>query len=485
MITKIVFLLILTLSSTSLLARVGAEDLIQKLADSKLIVDKHAKWIDESVKTNRPLSGKELLEVSEAAKERILTRKEAYDYFSEDFDLVRRPIRKNRFTISDENLKSMLGSLSVAVTLYETTLHTYHMFQDRPKLRRLLNEKDSSFNREDDTFKDSLKSLFSIKNSLHLLRAIKIYKRFYLTRPDLMAIQQLQKFARIIEASYLYNHFRNHNEDSGLGKDIFLILLTRLKVSFQAKVDFFNFMANSIVYNGSKLFGNIVGGFQKRRGLLYQDESFITRVESVMKPMDILLEKTPFRMTDRFIPGYWGHAAIYIGTEADLKRLGIWENELVQKFAQELADGKFIVEALRNRVQMNTLEHFSDIDDFALLRNEQEMSDEEVAEHILRALSHVGKKYDFSFDVETGDTIVCSELHYRTFVNLKFNTTFYLGRSTISVDQVAEQAISGMPLKPILLYVNGEEVLDEEIQETYDGLLKKPVLNEEQLPEAA
>jgi hypothetical protein len=204
-----------------------------------------------------------------------------------------------------------------------------------------------------------------------------------------------------------------------------------------------------------------------------------------MKPMDILLEKTPFRMTDRFIPGYWGHAAIYIGTEADLKRLGIWENDLVQKFAQELADGKFIVEALRNRVQMNTLEHFSDIDDFALLRNEQEMSDEEVAEHILRALSHVGKKYDFSFDVETGDTIVCSELHYRTFVNLKFNTTFYLGRSTISVDQVAEQAISGMPLKPILLYVNGEEVLDEEIQETYDGLLKKPVLNEEQLPEAA
>jgi hypothetical protein len=134
---------------------------------------------------------------------------------------------------------------------------------------------------------------------------------------------------------------------------------------------------------------------------------------------------------------------------------------------------------------MNTLEHFSDIDDFALLRNEQEMSDEEVAEHILRALSHVGKKYDFSFDVETGDIIVCSELHYRTFVNLKFNTTFYLGRSTISVDQVAEQAISGMPLKPILLYVNGEEVLDEEIQETYDGLLKKPVLNEEQLPEAA
>ena len=484
MITKIGFILSLICFTTTLLASVGAEDLIQKLAESKIVVDKHAKWVDESVKASKPLSGMELLEISEGAKDRILTRKESYDYFSKDFDLVKKPIRKNRFTISDDNLKSMIGSLAVAVTLYETTLHTYHMFQDRPKLRRLLNEKDSSFNREDDTFKESLKSLFSVKNSLHLLRAIKIYKRFYLTRPDLMAMSQLQKFGRIIEASYLYNHFRNHNEDSGLGKDVFLIVLTRLKVSFQAKVDFFNFMANSVVYNGSKLFGNIVGGFQKRRGILYQDQEFIAKVKNTMKPMDILLEKTPFRMTDRFIPGYWGHAAIYIGTKSDLQRLGIWEHELVQKFAQEISEGNFIVEALRNKVQMNTIEHFSDIDDFALLRQGEEMSDEETAEHILRALSHVGKKYDFSFDVESGDTIVCSELHYRTFINIKFNTTFYLGRSTISVDQVAEQSVAGMPLAPVLLYINGEEIT-EGIQEAYDELLKKPLTNEEIIQEAA
>jgi hypothetical protein len=484
MITKISFILSLLFLSSTLFASVDAEDLIQKLAESKIVVDKHARWVDESVKTNKPLSGMELLEISEEAKDRILTRKEAYDYFSKDFDLVKKPIRKNRFSISDENLKSMIGSLAVAVTLYETTLHTYHMFQDRPKLRRLLNEKDSSFNREDDTFKDSLKSLFSVRNSLLLLRAIKIYKRFYLTRPDLMTISQLQKFARIIEASYLYNHFRNHNEDSGLGKDVFLIVLTRLKVSFQAKVDFFNFMANSIVYNGSKLFGNIVGGFQKRRGILFQDQEFIAKVKNTMKPMDILLEKTPFRMTDRFIPGYWGHAAIFIGTESDLKRLGIWEHELVQKFAQEISDGKFIVEALRNKVQINTIEQFSDIDDFALLRQRHELSDEETAEHILRALSHVGKKYDFSFDVETGDTIVCSELHYRTFINIKFNTSLYLGRSTISVDQVAEQSVAGMPLSPVLLYINGEEI-NEDIQEVYDELLKKPLTNEETIQEAA
>jgi hypothetical protein len=248
--------------------------------------------------------------------------------------------------------------------------------------------------------------------------------------------------------------------------------MTRIKISAKAKLDFFNYLANSVLYNGSKLFGNAMGGFSKRKGLLFQDQAFIQTVEKQLKPMDILLEKTPFRLTDSFIPGYWGHAAIYIGTEDDLKRLGIWEHELVQKFADDISDGKLIVEALRSKVQINSLEDFSNIDDFALLRMRTEMSDKQLADHILRALSHIGKKYDFSFDVETGDTIVCSELHYRTFIDIKFNTTLYLGRSTISVDQVAEQAIEGMPLAPILLFINGEEIDESEVQQTFNQLLK-------------
>ena len=121
---------------------------------------------------------------------------------------------------------------------------------------------------------------------------------------------------------------------------------------------------------------------------------------------------------------------------------------------------------------MNSLEHFSDIDDFAVLRMRVEFTNEEKAEHILRALSHVGKKYDFSFDVETGDTIVCSELHYRTFINIDFSTTTYLGRSTISVDQVAEQGKTGMPLQPVMMYLNGKEVDSESMQQTFDAVLE-------------
>ena len=32
-----------------------------------------------------------------------------------------------------------------------------------------------------------------------------------------------------------------------------------------------------------------------------------------MQAGDILLEKTPFRLTDKMIPRYWGHATIWTG----------------------------------------------------------------------------------------------------------------------------------------------------------------------------
>ena len=49
-----------------------------------------------------------------------------------------------------------------------------------------------------------------------------------------------------------------------------------------------------------------------------------------------------------------------------------------------------------------------------------------------------GKTYDFNFDVETTDKLVCSELLYQTYGDVIWPTERYLGRYTISPDNVAE-----------------------------------------------
>ena len=189
--------------------------------------------------------------------------------------------------------------------------------------------------------------------------------------------------------------------------------------------------------------------------------------------MDILLEKTPFRLTDKLIPGHFGHVAIWTGTKAELINLGVWNNEYIKRYANELLDGASvnpkdghqIIEALRSGVQLSTLDHFMNIDDFAILRPIFGKKDSKklTKEAIIMAFRQLGKKYDFNFDVNTTDKIVCSELAYVSFPSIDWPTQKTLGRYNISPDNVAQLAWNNVPLQLILLYHDGK-LVDETVQ---------------------
>ena len=227
------------------------DDIISELVASKKTVDKHAVMVSEAMIKGRPLKGSELAQINESASERLILRNQAYEFFSKSFYLVEGRIKKD-FTLSDEELKELMLGLSVAVTLFDTTLYTYYKFHDNPKIRRLLNEKDSAYRREGNTFEQSVKGIFSLTNSIYLQRAIKIYTLFYVERRILIDDPELEHAHKIIQASFLYNNFKNR-KTSGTIHDYFRIIGTRIKINAQAKSDFFNYIANSILYNGSRL----------------------------------------------------------------------------------------------------------------------------------------------------------------------------------------------------------------------------------------
>jgi uncharacterized protein YycO len=208
----------------------------------------------------------------------------------------------------------------------------------------------------------------------------------------------------------------------------------------------------------SLCFGNTVGLVEVRKGKLWKDAGAAERIKGILKPGDILLEKTPFRLTDTFIPGHWGHAAIWVGTEAELKELGLWDNPVVKPHQADILAGRCIVEALRSGVTMNTVEHFLNIDDLAVLRRDPELDVETRRHHILLALRQVGKAYDFNFDVETIDKIVCSELVYVVYTDMAWPTDKTIGRYTISPDNVALKALNGGPFRLVLFYHDGQQV---------------------------
>jgi hypothetical protein len=106
---------------------------------------------------------------------------------------------------------------------------------------------------------------------------------------------------------------------------------------------------------------------------------------------------------------------------------------------------------------LNPIEHFLNIDDLAVLRG-ADPEPELTANTVIQALRQVGKAYDFNFDVETTDRIVCSELVYLAYTHIEWPTKKMLGRATISPDNVAEKALNGGPLRLVMMYHDGRPV---------------------------
>lgn len=342
-------------------------------------------------------------------------------------------------------------SLAAALLLYDNYLTVVTLYSSNPQIRQHLNRPDSGFalpsgalNRIERSFNSPLKRART-RRGLDWLEQ-------HAVQLAVLDDEQNRYLRGLIEQSpsrRLIGQFRPVGYVGGL-----------VSTYGDYPLDALNLLKNEGVNFSSQAFGNAVGLVETRRGKLYDRHDVLLEVYGNLQPGDILLEKTPFRLTDAFIPGHWGHVAIWVGNEEQLRELGIWEHPLVQRYQQDIRKGRGVVEALREGVTMNKLKHFLNVDDLAVLRHEQ-LSPAQRSEVVLQALRQVGKAYDFNFDVETTDRIVCSELVYHAYGDLRWPVARHLGRATISPDNVAVKATGDGPFAVTLLYHRGLPVREE------------------------
>jgi len=355
-------------------------------------------------------------------------------------------------------------------------------FDDKTLRRSLLYDiPDSQWN-----IREEVKNIWLNYEKYHqsskLIHAVEIYHQISRQVRDVEGFSHdplEQELDAVIEKSLTFREWKRNPRRKGLLKRIYD---KARRIGRRPRDEWFRirFHATRLL---SKGFGNSAGKIKFRDGKL----KHLSRVEhdnlvSQMRPLDILLEKTPFRLTDKFIPGYYGHVAIWVGTERELREVGIWsELPHLYKIAQErysyegppfqeaIRKGRYIVEALRPGVEINTLRDFLNIDDLAVLRmNECPegasntplcLAGGEKREYLLEVFKQIGKNYDFNFNVNTETEIVCSELAYRTFLDVDFQTTKTLGKHSISPKQILLKGDSGDdPFYPVLMYFEGKRV---------------------------
>ena len=93
-----------------------------------------------------------------------------------------------------------------------------------------------------------------------------------------------------------------------------------------------------------------------------------------LKPGDLFLERRNWFLSNAFLPGFWPHSALYIGTPEDLKELGIADHPEVKRrwaeYTRLAHDGGVhtILESVSEGVIFNTAEESMHADHVAILR---------------------------------------------------------------------------------------------------------------------
>jgi len=374
------------------------------------------------------------------------------------FELVSSFHQVDRFE-PDQRPLALTIAYAGALVLVDVARFMRENFHHRHIVRQKLNEPEPHFGIPGGTYDHVQESLTSPVNAWHLYHAMTFFRK---NKDRLLAaaaddpelrevveiIARLQDRLDVSPETYALARTRVHARSlrTSIGRD----LLGRALYGLQKYLS--SLMANRYVKAG-------------------HEPSLPTdidaQLEKELQPGDIIVVRKEHAFTNYFLPGYWPHAALYIGTVPELQKLGLHEHENVQSKwnTVETVDpsraGR-VLEAMKDGVRIRSLSCPFRSDALAIVR--PQLSPGDVAEAIGRGFFHAGKGYDFDFDFARSDRLVCTEVVYRAYEGIggiSFELTRRAGRVTLAAEDLLQKAVNkeGMVTHAVYCPAKSEKIL--------------------------
>lgn len=295
----------------------------------------------------------------------------------------------------DDSMKTLARS-----RLIESAADYHQLFQHNKDLRRLINRGDQAFHVGRKTLLHSQKFLWAPANR-ELLKQIV---------PD--------KLARHTKCCFLCRKCADNS--------------------------------NAAIYNTVGFFSEMFSRSVARIHEEPEPEKNVARLMPYLQKWDIVLQKSPGRLTDRFIPGYFGHAAIYMGDSIFIESI---QDGVINTGPFLFAEGgSFLI------VRLTTIS-------------------EEKGKRIRQLAScQTGKKYDFNFDVNSPDCLFCTELIYLVYEDIDWQTRKSAGRITMSPDNIIQTVLDGDKFY-FPLFFDEEQLIENPSPAFIESLLKREEAN--------
>jgi hypothetical protein len=335
------------------------------------------------------------------------------------------------------------------VLLVDAARFLREMYEDSPVVRAKLNEPDPHFGIPPGTYDTVQRSLVGVRHAWHLYHAMRYYGEH---RAELRAMASDPPMAKMLE--------------------IIDRLGSRLDVATEqfAKARLRVRLRQAVTAVSADLFGQALYGIQKALSRLASELSVrpghrhemppavTTELRGLLRPGDVFITRKEYAITNYFLPGYWPHAALYIGDSPTLERFGIHEHPNVKPRWRRLLEldpqePHRVLEALKDGVWLRSVHSPLSSDSVVIIR--PRLGEADVAAAIARGMFHEGKPYDFDFDFTRSDRMVCTEVVYRSYEGvggMRFDLTRRAGRLTLSADDLVRMAVAGTHFDAVAVY---------------------------------
>lgn len=361
--------------------------------------------------------------------------------------------------------QQFLVALAAAALLVDAARFLRETFHRVDVVRRKLDEPDPVYGIPPRMYDDVQKSLTSPYHAWHLWHATRYYDKQHAEFVQAAKTHGLEPLVAIID------RLRNR-----LRLSLWMYLRTRLRVRGR----------RAVRRVGRDVLGRGIYALQKALGCGVAEvfvrpghapslpRAIRAKLVGLLRPGDVLVVRKEFAATNYFLPGYWPHAALYIGRASDLARYGIADHEHVRARVAQLtsatpttavllpnpdqwwfdgAEHPCVLESMKDGVRIRSINSPLNSDSVVVVRPMLDARD--IADALAQALMHEGKPYDFDFNFCASHRLVCTEVIYRAYEGVggvQFDLHRHVGRFALAAGDLLRMALARRHFELVAVY---------------------------------
>lgn len=348
---------------------------------------------------------------------------------------------------------SFIAGYAAALALVDAARFLRSEVEDRPVVRQKLNQPIPEFGIESGTYDAVQRSLIGARHAWKLRRADRLFASRH---------SQIRDSCATKNADDLFAYVEQHRHMVDVAPASFAMARWSTGIR-QAWEGLQRRTAARAMYGLQKFGGDMMSNRYLRRGHQpHLPDRIVRSVANTIRPGDVVVVRKEYALTNYFLPGFWPHAALYLGQPDELERRGLRNHEEASTRWSELTraaqqSGRCVLESMKDGVLLRCWSSPLASDSLVLLR--PQLDEDTITEALARALVHEGKNYDFDFDFSRSDRLVCTEVIYRAYDGLgpmRFALQSRAGRVTLSGYDVVCMARDGNGLDVVAAFVPSE-----------------------------